>query len=68
MRHIFKTYMLSDYLSQNNLSMQEFCNKCDITIKDFENLMRNDKVCVRVLGRVAYTLNTHVMDMFSVEP
>ncbi len=68
MRHIFKTYMLSDYLSQNNLSMQEFCNKCDITIKDFENLMRNDKVCVRVLGRVAYTLNTHVVDMFSVEP
>ena len=38
------------------------------TIKDFENLMRNDKVCVRVLGRVAYTLNTHVVDMFSVEP
>ncbi|MGN1222351.1 MAG: hypothetical protein ACI4TT_03860 [Christensenellales bacterium] len=68
MRHIFKTHLVDNYLQQNNLSAEEFCKKCDISLVNFANIMQSGKVCSSVLGRVARVLNVHITDLFISVP
>lgn len=52
------------YMNDNNLDIVEFCNKCDITLKEFSNLMKNDpSINSYVFVKLVETLNVQLLDL-----
>ena len=51
-------------MTKNNLDITEFCEKCNISIKDFSDLMKNDPdIDSFVLLKVLKCLNLSLIEL-----
>ncbi|MDE7454529.1 MAG: helix-turn-helix domain-containing protein [Clostridia bacterium] len=54
-----KTEVINNYRKENNLTVEQFCQKCNISKSAYYKFMNNqiDKVKISVLYNIAVTLN-----------
>ena len=56
--------LIFSYMTKNNLDITEFCEKCNISIKDFSDLMKNDPdIDSFVLPKVLKCLNISLIEL-----
>lgn len=57
--------LISDYIKKNNLTISEFCQKCNISQSTFHNIMNNSlDFNVDVLLKLARLLNIEIYQLF----
>ncbi|MBQ7880579.1 MAG: hypothetical protein IJ358_01890 [Clostridia bacterium] len=57
--------IIKEYIKQNNLSVKEFCEKCNISYYSYLKLMRKELVKVRVLYNISILLDVRLVDLIN---
>ncbi|MBQ9117752.1 MAG: helix-turn-helix transcriptional regulator [Clostridia bacterium] len=66
MKNEIKIELIKNFMEDNNLSKNRFCEMCKISLDSYQKIMRNDfDFSIRVLFRVAKILGVEVFEMFS---
>lgn len=65
MKKIFKTDLITDYMKQNALTKNDFCNVCNISAKEYDMLFNQDcEIELLTLFKIAKFFKIHVKDLF----
>lgn len=57
--------LIFNFIKENNLSIPEFCKKCDITLSEFGDILKeNPATNDDALRKVANTLKTDFIELF----
>lgn len=59
-----RTELIEKYRKENNLSVEQFCKKCDITKYSYYKFMKSQlNISMRVLYNIAVTTNLYCRDL-----
>ncbi len=65
MRYLYDVDLIKDYVKHNELTVEEFCRKCDIKINVYKRIMKQDsnvKVCD--IAKIAKVIDVAINFMF----
>ena len=60
--------LIFSYMTEKNIDIEEFCKLCNITLKEFSDLMKNDAdIDTVIFCKVIYALNITIYDLLGLK-
>ena len=64
----FNTYKMEVYRIEKGMTIEEFCQCCEIRVKDYEKLLHNNlDIDLKVLFKIAKVMNINIVDLLCPE-